>query len=70
MVVKEGMGLEEVIKMVKEIRGAEMSERKLWYSLEYDTEMLVVVEGDTNVKMIFKGNGEHDYLYVAENEFR
>ena len=29
--------------------------------------MLLAVEGDTNVKMMFKGNDEHGYLYVARN---
>ncbi|KAJ8427307.1 hypothetical protein Cgig2_032956 [Carnegiea gigantea] len=66
--VKEGMGLEEVVRMVKKITGTDMSERKLWYSLKYDREMLVAVEGGTNVKMILKGNDEHDCLYVAGNE--
>ncbi|KAJ8436084.1 hypothetical protein Cgig2_000986 [Carnegiea gigantea] len=67
IVVKEGMEVEEVMKMVKEIRGADMSEEKLWYSLKYDREMLVAVEGDNDVKIIFKGNDEHGYLYVARN---
>ncbi|KAJ8436383.1 hypothetical protein Cgig2_032204 [Carnegiea gigantea] len=68
MVVKEGMGVEEVIRIVKEVTGIDMSEKKLWYVLKYDREMLLAVEGDTDMKMIFKGNDEHDYLYVSRNK--
>ncbi|KAJ8449683.1 LOW QUALITY PROTEIN: hypothetical protein Cgig2_001339 [Carnegiea gigantea] len=65
MVVREGMGAKQLLKMVREITRSDMSEEKLWYSLNYDREMLVVVEGDNNV--IFKGNDEYGYMYVAEN---
>ena len=34
MVVKEGMGVEEVIGMIKEITGTDMSGKKLWYILK------------------------------------
>ncbi|KAJ8434108.1 hypothetical protein Cgig2_005787 [Carnegiea gigantea] len=67
MVVKEGMGIEELIRMVREMIGSDMSEEKLWYSLKYDREMLVAVEGDSDVKAIFKGNDEHGYMYIARN---
>ncbi|KAJ8420184.1 LOW QUALITY PROTEIN: hypothetical protein Cgig2_013364 [Carnegiea gigantea] len=61
------MGLEEALRMMKEITGSDLSEQKLWYSLKYDTQMLTAVEGDTDVRIIFKGNDEHDYLYVGGN---
>ncbi|KAJ8435246.1 hypothetical protein Cgig2_005298 [Carnegiea gigantea] len=61
------MEVEELMKMVREITGTDMSKKKLWYSLKYDREMLVVVEGDSDVKVIFKGNDKHGYLYVAGN---
>ncbi|KAJ8437374.1 LOW QUALITY PROTEIN: hypothetical protein Cgig2_020393 [Carnegiea gigantea] len=57
--VREGMGAEELLKMVREMIGSDMSEEKLWYSLKYDREMLVAVEGDNHVQVIFKGNNEH-----------
>ncbi|KAJ8428623.1 hypothetical protein Cgig2_015741 [Carnegiea gigantea] len=59
MVVKERMGVEELMKMVREMTGTNI--------LKYDREMLVAVEGDSNVKVIFKGNDEHGHLYVAGN---
>lgn len=52
MVVREGIGAEELLKMVREIIGSDMSEEKLRYSLKYDREMLVAVEGDNNVQVI------------------
>ncbi|KAJ8444863.1 hypothetical protein Cgig2_029794 [Carnegiea gigantea] len=53
--------------MVREMTGSDMSEEKLWYSLKYDMEMLVAVEGDNDVQVIFKGNDEHGYMYIAGN---
>jgi len=61
------MGVEELMKMVRDMTETNMSEKKLWYSLKYEREMLVVVEGDSDVRVIFKGNGEHVHLYVAAN---
>ncbi|KAJ8422358.1 LOW QUALITY PROTEIN: hypothetical protein Cgig2_034013 [Carnegiea gigantea] len=54
--------------MVKEITGTNMTEKKLWYNLKYDREMLLPAKGDTDVKIIFKGNVKHGYLYVSRNE--
>ncbi|KAJ8440774.1 hypothetical protein Cgig2_007180 [Carnegiea gigantea] len=54
--------------MVKEIIGYERSEQKLWYSLKYNKEILIAVEGDMDVRMIFKENDEHDSLYVGSND--
>ncbi|KAJ8428406.1 LOW QUALITY PROTEIN: hypothetical protein Cgig2_024552 [Carnegiea gigantea] len=67
MVVREGTGAEELFKMVRKMIGTDKSEEKLWYNLKYDREMLVPVEVDSNVEVIFKGNEEHGYLYVARN---
>lgn len=68
MVAKEDMGLEEFLRVVKEITESNLSERKLWYSLKYDGQMLMAIEGDENVRMIFKGNDVHCYLYVGGND--
>ncbi|KAJ8435322.1 hypothetical protein Cgig2_022923 [Carnegiea gigantea] len=67
MVVREGMWAEELLKMMRKMIGSDMSEEKLWYSLKYDKEMLVAVEVDSNVEVIFKGNDEHGYIYVVRN---
>ncbi|KAJ8435830.1 LOW QUALITY PROTEIN: hypothetical protein Cgig2_009107 [Carnegiea gigantea] len=64
MVVKEGIGVEELMKMVRKMTGSDISEEKL---CTYDREMLVGIEGDSDVKVIFKGNDEHGYMYVARN---
>ncbi|KAJ8431017.1 hypothetical protein Cgig2_017195 [Carnegiea gigantea] len=55
-------------RMVKEIKGSHLSEDKLWYSLKYERQILLVVEGDTDVRMIFTGNDKHHYLYVGGND--
>ena len=67
MVMKEGIGVEELMKMLREMIGSDMLEEKLWYSLKYDREMLMAIEGDSNMKVIFKGNDEHGHMYVTEN---
>jgi len=46
---EEGMGVEELLKMVREMTRSDMSEEKLWYSSTYDKEMSVGVEGDNDV---------------------
>ena len=61
MVVREGTGTEELLKMVRKMTGSDMSEEKLWYSLKYDREMLVAVEVDNDVEVIFKGNDEREH---------
>ncbi|KAJ8427900.1 hypothetical protein Cgig2_012236 [Carnegiea gigantea] len=68
MVAKEGMEVEEVIRMVKEITRSNLPEQKIWYSLKFDRQMLMALEGNMDISMILKGNDEHGYLYVDENE--
>ncbi|KAJ8428909.1 hypothetical protein Cgig2_011651 [Carnegiea gigantea] len=46
---------------------SDMLEEKLWYCLKYDRVMLVAAEGDSDIKVIFKGNDEHGYMYVIGN---
>jgi len=38
------------------------------HSLKYDRNMIMAVEGDTDVRMMFKGNDEHSYVYVCNKE--
>ena len=54
-----------MIGMVKEVIGINMLKRRVWYSLKYDREMLLPIEGDTDVQMMFKGNDEYGYLFVG-----
>ncbi|KAJ8428708.1 hypothetical protein Cgig2_025699 [Carnegiea gigantea] len=56
IVLKEGMAMEEVPRLVIEIIRNDFSERKLWYNLKYDRQMVVTVEGDVDMRMVFKGN--------------
>jgi len=65
MVAMEGMGVEEMKKMVKEIIRSDLLEQKIWYSLKYDRQMLMGLDGDMDISMIFKGNVEHEYIYVG-----
>jgi len=44
--------------------GDDVYVERLWYSLKYDRNMMMAVEGGTYVRMIFKGNDKHGYLYV------
>ena len=37
----------------------------MWYSLKYDRNMKMAMEGDSNVRMMFKGNDEHGFVYVS-----
>ena len=51
--------------MAMETIGSDLSEHKVWYSLKYNRQILMPVEGDMDVRMIFKGTDEHGYLYVG-----
>ncbi|KAJ8425935.1 hypothetical protein Cgig2_018733 [Carnegiea gigantea] len=64
------MGEEELIRMVKKITLSDLMEQKIWYSLNYGRQMLMALEGDIDMSMIFKRNDEHNYLYVHGNEGR
>ena len=44
--LKEGMGMEEVQRMVSEITGNDLTLQKLWYSLKYDRRMAMELEDD------------------------
>ena len=56
VLAKEVMGMEEVHRMVKETVGSDKSEQKVWYRLKCNQEMLMPIEGDMDVSMIFKEN--------------
>ena len=56
VLANEVMGMEEVHRMVKETVGGDKSEQKVWYRLKYNQQMLMPIEGDMDVSMIFKEN--------------
>ena len=68
MPVKEGIGVEEVRTLMKEVVGSDLSEYKVRYSLKYDRQMLVAAKRDMHVRMIFKGNDERENLCVVSND--
>jgi len=68
MVVQDGMGVEELRGMVKETVGGGVEVDRIWYSLKYDRNMIMGVEGDVDVRMMLKGNDEHGYVYVGNKE--
>jgi len=61
-----GNGGEGLREMVWETVGAGVKVYRIWYSLKYDRNIIMAVEGDTVVRMMFKGNDEHDYVYVCK----
>jgi len=65
--LKEGVGLEEVRRMVSEITNDVLTVHKLWYNLKYDRGMVMELERDGDLRMFLKGNDERWYLYVGDN---
>ena len=65
MVVREGMGVEELRGLVRKTVGDCVVVKRLWYSLKYDRHMIMVVDGDMHVRMMFKGNDAYGYVYVS-----
>jgi len=68
VVVRKGMGVEELREMVQETVGGGVEVDRIWYSLKYDRNMIMAVEGDTDVRMMLKGNDEHGYVCVQQGE--
>ncbi|KAJ8428563.1 hypothetical protein Cgig2_000427 [Carnegiea gigantea] len=68
IVLKDGVALEEVQRMVSEITSDVLTVHKLWYSLKYNRGMVMELEGDGDLRMFLKGNDEHGYLYVGDND--
>ncbi|KAJ8438029.1 hypothetical protein Cgig2_030010 [Carnegiea gigantea] len=64
ILLKEGMAMEEVLRLVTGIRGSDLHEGKLW--LKYDRQMLMAIEGDVDVRMILKENDDHGHFYAEE----
>ena len=65
VLAREGMGVEELKEMVREIVGHGVEVDRMWCNLKYDRNLKMAVEGDTDVRMMFKGNDEHGYVYVS-----
>jgi len=65
VLVREGMGVEELKEMVCKTVGPGVEVDRIWYSLKYDRNMKIAMEGDSDVRMMFKGNNEHGYVYVS-----
>ena len=58
MLVTEEIGVKEGQKIVKDPISSSLSKKKVSYSLKYSRKMLMLVEGDMDVRLIFKG-GPH-----------
>jgi len=65
MLASEGMGVEEFKRMVRETIGDGVQVGRLCYSLKYNRNMIMAVDGNMDVRMIFIENDEHGYLYVG-----
>ncbi|KAJ8423694.1 hypothetical protein Cgig2_003378 [Carnegiea gigantea] len=63
IMLKEGIGMEEVRRMVIEITGNDLSVKKFTTG-----GMVMEVEGDADVRMFVKENDEHEYFYVGDND--
>ncbi|KAJ8444413.1 hypothetical protein Cgig2_005935 [Carnegiea gigantea] len=68
IVLKEGVGLKEVRRMVSEITSDVLIIHKLWYSLKYEQGMVMELEGDGDLRMFLKGNAERGYLHVGDSD--
>ena len=66
--LRTGMGIGNILKVVEEVMRDYLSERKLWYNIEYDRSMILLVQGDADVWKLIKGNDEFSYMYVAEED--
>ncbi|KAJ8420889.1 LOW QUALITY PROTEIN: hypothetical protein Cgig2_003185 [Carnegiea gigantea] len=67
IMLKEGLGTEEVQRMVSEVTSHDLTVQKLWYSLRYGRGMVIEVEGNADVRMFLKENDEHSNLYTGKS---
>ena len=68
VVERDNGGVEELRRMVRENVGGGVIEQKLWYNLNYGRHTLPLLEGDMNVRTMFKEKDEHEYLHMDEND--
>jgi len=66
--LKEGMGIEEVRRMMTKITRNDLSKYKLWHSLKNDRGMIMPVQGDVDIRLFSKRNEEHMYFYMGESD--
>jgi len=59
------MGVEDLRRLVRETEGDGVQVERMWYRLKYDRNMIMTVEGDMDVRIMFKRNDEHGYLYLG-----
>ena len=57
--------MEELRGLVRETVGDGVIVERMWHSLKYDRNMIMAMDEDTDVRMMFKGNAEHGYVYVS-----
>jgi len=62
---REGIGVEELRGMVREIVGDGLQVERLWYNLKYDENIKMAAEGDKDVRMMLKESDEHGYYIWA-----
>jgi len=59
LLVREGMGVEELREMVRETVGVGVEVDRMWYSLKYERNMIMAMKGNTDARMMFKGSDKH-----------
>ena len=59
MLVRKGMGVEELRKMVRKTVGVGVEVDRMWYSLKYERNMIMAMKGNTDARMMFKGSDKH-----------
>ena len=64
----QGMGYDEVVKVVEATIEDGLRGRRLLYSTKYDRKMLLPLQRDGDVGKLLKGNDEFGYMYIEERD--
>jgi len=63
--LRGGMGIGNVMKVVEEVMGECLGERRLCFNTKYNRSMILLLQRDVDVWKLTKGNDEFAYMHVV-----
>jgi len=63
--VSQGMGVEDVWKLLEGVVREGVKDQKMWYNLKYDQRLMIELQSDADLRSLIWGNDAHAYLYIT-----
>ncbi|KAJ8420221.1 hypothetical protein Cgig2_030903 [Carnegiea gigantea] len=68
ILMRQNMGIADVVKVAEEIMGKGFRECRLWYNTKFNQNIIMPLQGDVDVVKLVKGNDEFSCMYVTKME--